>query len=125
MPTAIRIVIGGLRLEGELSDHPIARALAALLPLEGDLRAFGDAYYVETEVDVDPGPEATIEVAPGDIAYWHPALAAMVFFGPTPETPPGSKLPVPPSEVVVIGRCLQSERLAAGRGERRVRLERA
>jgi hypothetical protein len=124
MPTAIRIRLDDVELAGELSDHAIARAVAEALPLEDGARRFGESVYLETEVDEDLDDDASDAVATGDIAYWPPALAVALFFGPTPESRPGSEEPVAASEVAVIGRFEGAERLR-GRTFDRVRLERA
>ena len=53
MPTPILLRVGSLVLNGELKDDPIAEAVAAALPLRESLRTFGDAYYLESPVEVD------------------------------------------------------------------------
>ena len=127
MPSSIRIVVGELALHGELDDSELSRALLDSMPIEGNLCTFGDQYYVETEVDHDPGDDgaATEEVEVGDIAYWHPALALAFFFGPTPESAPGSDRPVPSSEVVKLGYFQDAVRLAEVRDAGTIRVERA
>jgi hypothetical protein len=106
--TPIRIRVGDVLLEGVLNDTETARSIAAALPFEGDLRAFGGQVYVETPVDVDLDENLTDEVELGDIAYWHAGMAVAFFLGPTPETPPGSERPVPAGEVTVVGRLVRT-----------------
>ena len=125
MATPIRITVGGVALRGELHDGPLARAVAAALPLEATLRTYGQAYYIETPVDLELEAGATDQVEAGDIAYWPPALAVVVFFGPTPGSPAGSERPVAASEVTVIGRCEEPGRLRGLQGQARLRIERA
>jgi hypothetical protein len=124
VPTPIVIRVGSLELRGELGDGPLARAVAAALPLEATVRRFGQAAYVETPMDEALGPSASDQVEVGDIAYWPPALAVVLFFGPTPASAPGSARPVAASEVEVIGRFEQPERLREGRLDGRMRIER-
>jgi len=125
VPSPIRILLDGVALEGELSDGAVARAVLAALPFEAPLRSFGDSFYLESPVDVPLEPDASDRVAVGDIAYWPPALAVAFYFGPTPESRPGSREPVAASDVTVIGRVADPARLPALRGARLLRLERA
>ena len=124
MPTPIRIRFDDVELAGELGDGAVARAVAEALPFEESLRAFGESFYVESPVDVALEGGASDRVAVGDIAYWPPALAVAFFFGPTPETPPGSEAPRAASDVTVIGRVLEPQRLAGCRQACRIRLAR-
>ena len=124
MATPIRVVIGELMLDGERNDAPHACELARALPIEGNLCSFGDSYYVETDVDKDPGAEGTAAVEVGDIGYWHPALAMQFFFGETPVSAPGSGRPVPAGEVVRVGTIRDAHRLAGVRHARKIRVER-
>lgn len=125
MPIPIRVCAGDIVLHGELDDSDLSRALAESMPIEGNLCTFGDEYYVETEIDWDDETGATEEVEVGDIAYWQPALAMAFFFGPTPESAPGSDRPIPSSEVIKLGTLADSARLRAVRDAPRLRVERA
>lgn len=125
MPTPIRITVGAVVLHGELHDGPLAAAVAAALPLEDTLRSYGQAFYIETPIDRELEAGASDRVEAGDIAYWPPALAVVVFFGPTPGSPPGSQRPVAASEVTIIGRCEEPARLAGQQSAARLRIERA
>lgn len=123
MPTPIRILVDGIELEGELDDSAIAQVVAGHLPLEDAVRTFGQAFYMETPVDEELEPDASDRVAVGDIAYWPPALAVTFFFGPTPESAPGSEEPVAASDVAVIGRFRDGERLNGLASPERIRVE--
>jgi hypothetical protein len=125
VPTPIRIRLDDVELSGELGDGAVARAVVAALPIEETLRSFGDSYYVESPVDVPLEPGASDAVGVGDIAYWPPALAVAFFFGPTPETPHGSQVPRAASDVTVIGRVHEPQRLAGCRQARRIRIAHA
>jgi len=125
VPTPIRILVGDVVLAGELHDGPTGRAIAEALPLEETLRSFGDSYYMETPVSVPLEPDAGDEVDVGDIAYWPAALAVSFFFGPTPESAPGSDRPVAASDVTKVGRFEDAPRLRDADGATRIRIERA
>lgn len=123
MSVPLRLVAGELVLEGELFGGAVAEALRAALPLEGTLRRFGDSYYVETPVNTEVGPDADDEVPPGALAYWPAAQALMVFFGETPESVPGSGLPVAPGDVEIVGRLANWAPLATAPEPPRLRFE--
>jgi hypothetical protein len=125
VPTPIVIRVGSLELRGELGDGALAQTVAAALPLDATLRRFGQSAYIETPVDEALSPAASDQVDVGDIAYWPPALAVVLFFGPTPASERGSARPVAASEVEVIGRFEHPERLREGPLEDRMRVERA
>jgi len=125
VPTPIVIRIGALALRGELDDGALARAVAVALPLEATLRRFGGSAYIETPVDEALGPAASDEVEVGDIAYWPPALAVALYFGPTPASAPGSSRPVAASDVERIGRFEDAARLRETALDGRMRIERA
>lgn len=124
MPIPIRIRVGELELAGQLNDGPTARAVAEALPLEETIRTFGDAFYLETPIDLELEPDASDEVDVGDIAYWPAALAVKLFFGPTPESAPGSDRPVAANDVTRIGTFEDPARLRGAEGAGRLRIER-
>ena len=124
MPLAIRILVEGVTLEGELRDTETAREIAAALPVEADVDAWGDEFYFEVPVRRGLDETATSVVEVGDLGYWPPGPALALFFGPTPASGPDGR-PVPASEVSLVGRVRGAERLRALRGARRIRVERA
>jgi len=125
MTTTIRILLDEHEVTAELADGPTAEAVLAALPFEETLRSFGDCFYVESPVTAALEPGASDEVAVGDVAYWPAALAVCCFFGPTPESVPGSEEPVAPSDVTIIGKLAEPERLANARDAKRIRIEKA
>ncbi len=125
MPTTIRILLDEHEVRAELGDGPTVQALIAALPFEETLRSFGDCFYVESPVTAALEPGASDEVSVGDVAYWPAALAVCCFFGPTPESAPGSSEPVAPSDVTIIGRLADPARLAEARDAKRIRIEKA
>ncbi len=122
MPYPVRILIGGLELRAELGDTPCARAIWEALPLEAEVREWGDEFYFPIPVVCEPDETFTREVRVGDIGYWPPGQALALFFGPTPaSTGPD---PVPAREVNLVGRILDDpSQLRQAKGVSRIRIE--
>ena len=123
MPTLIRITVGSVTLEAELSDTPCAQAIARALPLETSINRWGDEFYFRIPVRRSADDTATLKVRVGDLCYWPPGEALVIFFGPTPASTDDA--PVPASEVNVVGRVLGDARLLKSVArERSIRVER-
>jgi hypothetical protein len=124
MPTRIVIIVKGLRFEAELFDSAAGRALAKALPLAAAPNEWGDEFYFEVPVDLQPDSTATTAVKAGDIGYWPPGRALAIFFGPTPmSTGPD---PAPASAVNLVGRILgDATLLRQAKGAREIRIEKA
>lgn len=84
MAIRIRITAGSVSLQGELSDSPTARAIAAALPIRGEVRTWGDEIYFPIPVDEKLDETAAEVVERGDLGYWPTGKAFCIFFGPTP-----------------------------------------
>ncbi|RMG19306.1 MAG: hypothetical protein D6730_21760 [Bacteroidetes bacterium] len=84
MSIAITIECGDIQLAGKLHDTPTGRAIAAALPLEGQVHVWGEELYFSIPVHCPPEPDAQEYVAPGTLAYWPPGHAFCIFWGPTP-----------------------------------------
>ncbi len=106
MPTLIQIEVGNLKLKGELSNSPTAKAIAKALPIEAEFQTWGDEYYFSIPVDMPLDDTATMEVQVGDLAYWPSGQALAIFYGPTPASSSNSDRPVPASAVNPVGRLL-------------------
>ncbi len=99
----IRIKVGDkVELAAELFDNETARAVYDILPVEGFCNNWGDEFYFEVPLYMDPDESATSDVNIGDIGYWPPGKAVAIFFGPTPLSKDDK--PVPASDVNLIGR---------------------
>ena len=97
----IRLKFGGVELDGELDDSPLAEQVWKLLPLSCYGESWGREIYFP--VPLSAAAERTAEtVAVGDIAYWPDGPDLCVFFGPTPKST--GPEPVVVSPVAVIGR---------------------
>ncbi len=103
MPTDIVILAENIRLEGTLNDSPTAKALAEVLPLEGQAHRWGDEiYFPVPQVVQELDDTAAVTVQVGDIGYWPPNRALCFFFGLTPASVPGEIRPA--SAVNLVGR---------------------
>lgn len=108
----MRITVGGVSLDAELSDTETARAVLGALPIETGFNTWGDEFYFEIPVEMPLDETATTRVKVGDIGYWPPGKALAIFFGPTPMSV--SDEPVPASEVNLVGRVLGDASLLRG-----------
>lgn len=78
----IELAIGDARVEGELYDHPVARELAAALPLE---LVFKDFNRVEKVAPLDRPltlrgvPDADAP-EPGEIGYYAPTQGLVLYY---------------------------------------------
>ena len=102
MGQIVRILVGDLVLEAELTDTPCARAIVEALPIEARPNRWGDEFYFEIPVVKPLDDTATVRLKAGDIGYWPPGPALAIFFGPTPMST--GEDPVPASEVNIVGR---------------------
>lgn len=84
MSERIRIAAGGVEICAELDDTPTAEAIAAALPVEGQVHCWGGEIYfpVSVCVELEDGAREVLEA--GELAYWPPGKMFCVFFGPTP-----------------------------------------
>ncbi|HRZ86315.1 MAG TPA: cyclophilin-like fold protein [bacterium] len=90
-----------VKFEGELNDTTAAQSVAAKLPFDLKLNTWGDELYFKVPAQC-PAENATLDVAVGDIAFWHEGGCLCVFYGRTPISPDNK--PCPASEVTVIGK---------------------
>ncbi|MEW6335627.1 MAG: cyclophilin-like fold protein [Thermodesulfobacteriota bacterium] len=124
MPTPITITAGSVSLAAELDDTPLARTVAAKLPIEATPNEWGDEFYFGIPVRADLDETATKKVKVGDIGFWPPGNAMAIFFGPTPMSSGAD--PVPASAVCIIGRITgDATLLKQALGVRTIRIETA
>lgn len=99
MPERIIIEMGRAVFEGELNDGPAARKFVETLPIELIMSRWGDEYYGNCGITVEPGETTKEAMEPGEIAIWPPAQSLCIFFGPTPlstdENPRSASASVP------------------------------
>ncbi len=125
MPRAVKLVLEGVELRGELNQSAPARELAARLPLELELSRWGREYYGALDAPLPAGEEKSKEVmALGELAYWQPGQALCLFFGPTPAS--RGDEPRAASPVLSLGRVQGDWQALDGLGPQvRARLEEA
>jgi hypothetical protein len=123
MPEAITLTIGELTLSAELNDSPTASKLASLLPIELAMSRWGDEYYGECGINVEPDTDARDMMEIGELAVWPVGRALCIFFGPTPASK-GNE-PCAASPVNPIGRLIDGpERLKKLGSSINVKIER-
>ena len=103
-----KIIIGveNIAIEAELLDTPTAQKIAEALPLEGSVNVWGDEIYFDIPLTIEQEPDASQDVAVGDLGYWPAGPAFCIFFGPTPVSTSGQ--PRAYSPVNVFGRVLEN-----------------
>jgi hypothetical protein len=122
MSTTIKIFIGNLTLQGELTDTACAKQIIDKLPVDTMPNEWGDEFYFSIPVKAPLDETATTKVKVGDIGYWPPGNAMAIFFGKTPMSTGVD--PVPASSVNVIGRILDdATALKQVKGASRIRIE--
>ncbi|MFQ5801780.1 MAG: cyclophilin-like fold protein [Candidatus Methylomirabilales bacterium] len=102
MSRKILIKAGNVTTGGVLNDTPTANAVWENLPLTGKANIWGDEIYFAIPVQEGLEPTAREVVEKGDLGYWPPGRAFIIFFGPTPAST-GTEIR-PASAVNVIGR---------------------
>jgi len=96
-------------MEAELLDTPTARKIAQALPIEGSVNVWGDEIYFDIPLTIDQEPDASQDVAVGDLGYWPVGPAFCIFFGPTPVS--SGDQPRAYSPVNVFGRVMGDPQL--------------
>ncbi len=109
MSTGIEVQVGELTLRGEFAETGCAREIAESLPLETSFNTWGEEFYFEIPVSSDLDETATTDVDVGTIGYWPPGRALAIFFGRTPMST--TDKPVPASDVNLVGRLENAEKL--------------
>ncbi|MEJ2715889.1 MAG: cyclophilin-like fold protein [Deltaproteobacteria bacterium] len=120
----IRIHIGKLSIDAELTDTPTGRKIQEALPLESTFNTWGDEIYFSIPVDAELDETAREVVEIGDLGYWPTGKAFCVFFGLTPMSSPGRI--VPASAVNIVGKVTgDATAFKEVMSERNVRIDRA
>ena len=107
--TKLMIEVESISMEAELLDTPTARQIAQALPIEGSVNVWGDEIYFDIPLIIEQEPDASQDVAVGDLGYWPAGPAFCIFFGPTPVST--GEQPRAYSPVNVFGRVLGDSQL--------------
>ena len=83
---SIRITVddAGLSFKARIEDTATAKSILDQLPLSGQAQLWGDEIYFDIPLYLELEPDASAEVAVGDLGYWPAGPAFCIFFGPTP-----------------------------------------
>jgi hypothetical protein len=98
----IKITVGSLSMEAELSETLTAKKVADALPIRSAFNTWGDEFYFTIPVEAELDESAREEVEVGDLGYWPTGKAFCIFFGQTPMSKPGKIIPA--SAVNIIGK---------------------
>jgi hypothetical protein len=100
----ITITVSGITVEAELNDSSTATGILEILPVEGLANVWGEEIYFDIPLNIEQEPDARVDVAVGDLAYWPAGHAFCIFFGPTPVST--DEKPRAYSPVNVFGRVI-------------------
>lgn len=81
MPRKIKIEVENSKFTAELYDNPMGEDIWNALPIEGDVKTWGDEIYFSTSLKsgYEEYKKAVVEV--GELAFWDPGKAFCIFFG--------------------------------------------
>ncbi|MBS3782278.1 MAG: hypothetical protein KGY66_06190 [Candidatus Thermoplasmatota archaeon] len=121
--TGIKITAGDVELEGELTDTGCAKMIKENLPYESGFRTWGDEFYFSIGLEMELDDTARQEVEVGTIGYWPSGEALAIFFGPTPAS--SGEKPVAASDVNLVGKVENAEKLKDAKDVEKIRIERS
>lgn len=96
----MRIIVGGVELNGTLEDSPLAERIWKLLPYDEVGETWGEEVYFPIRLEAE-NTDPVERVKVGDIAYWPDGPDLCIFFGRTPRSTDAT--PVVASPVTVVG----------------------
>jgi len=80
----VHILWGFGHVTGVLFDTPNGRKVLESLPIESEVKRWGDEAYWETDIKAELEPNATDIVEPGTICFWVEGNSIAIPWGPTP-----------------------------------------
>ncbi len=84
MPKTVVIKAGDEVVEAQLNDGTTARAILDALVIQGNAQRWGGEIYFSIPVSCEIEDDSRDVLDAGELAYWLPATAFCIFFGPTP-----------------------------------------
>ena len=84
MPETLLLTAGRHTATITCRDTPTARAICAALPIQSEVRTWGQEIYFEAPVEVALETDARDVVEAGEIAFWVEGRCIAIGFGPTP-----------------------------------------
>jgi uncharacterized protein len=102
MRKGITLTIEGKTVRASLNDSTTADLFYNKLPVTIELSRWGDEYYGDCGLEVEPEAGARADMEVGELAIWPQGSALCIFFGPTPASTGGAPRAVSP--VNPIGR---------------------
>jgi uncharacterized protein len=98
----IKIKSGDVEIEAELNGSNTAKKIYENLPLNGEVKIWGEEVYFDVPVEIGDEEDAKEEVEVGELGYWLQGNCFCIFFGKTPAST-GEK-PRAASKVNVFGK---------------------
>jgi len=86
MGKKIFIEVSGKTLTAELNETRTAELFSDTLPSRIIMQRWGDEYYGDIGLSVEPSEDARAEMEIGELAIWPDGRALCIFFGPTPSS---------------------------------------
>jgi len=80
----IKIKTKDIELKAELNDSETAKRIYKKLPINGDIKRWGDEIYFEIPLHIDLEDNATEILEEGDLGFWPEGDCFCIFFGKTP-----------------------------------------
>jgi hypothetical protein len=100
MQRGITILFGSIKIQGVLNESHTATLIWEALPLEGEVKLWGEEIYFAIPVESKLDETAKDVVEKGDIGYWPTGRAMCIFFGPTPMSQGDEIRPASPVNIV-------------------------
>jgi hypothetical protein len=97
----IKIEADNISVKAELYKNKMAEDIWGVLPLEREVKTWGDEIYFPIPIKVGYSDKKEV-VEVGELGFWEPGNAFCIFFGPTP----GNNKPKPANPVDVFGKVI-------------------
>ncbi len=102
--TKITLIAGSRQFAAELNESVTGKAIAAVLPIEGQGQRWGGEIYFTIPVSCQLEADSRDILEAGELGYWPTGRAFCIFFGTTPASE-GDEIRAA-SNVNVVGRVV-------------------